>query len=175
MALHIEIYAGDDYPAHLAALIPEWRAQCFPGKQQRFIWAPTEWIQWAFEGQMPVSILQMLARTVRVGKTEVRVGGIAGVMTPPAYQRHGYASANMRHAADFLREELGVPFGLLGCEEHNVPFYARLGWQPSTAEFIFDQPDASGLRYPWRDVPMILPFTDAPWPDGDIDMCGLPW
>ena len=175
MSIRIERYPADDYPAELAALIPGWRAQCFPGLDHSFVWTPTEWIQWAFEDDTPVSVLHVLTRTVRVGEVSIPVGGIAGVMTPPAMQGKGYASANMRHAADFLREEVGVTFGLLGCMEHNVPFYARLGWQPSAAEFIFDQPDASGLRFPWRDVPMILPLTDDPWPEGDIDLCGLPW
>ncbi len=175
MSITVIRWPTDDCPAHLTTLLPDWHAQCFSVKHHDIVWTPTEWIQWAFMDETPVSVLKILTRTVRAGGNTLLVGGIAGVMTPPALQGRGYASANMQHAADFLRDQLGMPFGLLGCEALNVPFYTRLGWQASEAEFIFDQPDASGLRFPWRDVPMILPLTGAVWPDGDIDLRGLPW
>jgi GNAT superfamily N-acetyltransferase len=173
----VQVWPIHDCPEHLQALLPAWRTACFPPRPVAITWRPGDYIQWVFAAGEPVSVLTIIDHTVRVGGEAVHVGGIAGVMTPPPQQGRGYASASLRHAAEFLRDTLGVPFGLLGCEPHNVPFYARLGWEPLAAEFTFEQPDGrAGLRFSWRDVALILPLAGIPWPDGDlIDFNGLPW
>lgn len=107
----------------------------------------------------------------------MRVGGIAGVMTPPKHRGHGYASALMRHAAEFCCDQLSVPFGLLGCEPHNVGFYARFGWQEVAAEFVYTQPNHDVIMcFPWDDRPLVLPLGGDAWPESNlIDFNGLPW
>jgi GNAT superfamily N-acetyltransferase len=177
MAIHTTLYASDKVPAALSALLPDWRALCFPDAATGIVWAEADWQQWVFDEGTPVSTLKIIARTVIVAGTPVSVGGIANVMTPPALQGHGYASAAMRAAADFLRDGLGVPFGLLGCHPHRVSFYARLGWREIPAQFSYAQPDGrTNLRFPWQDVVMILPLANQPWPPGDpVDFNGLPW
>jgi GNAT superfamily N-acetyltransferase len=177
MTITVRIWPLDDCPANLQALLPTWRDACFPDPLPGIIWRTADSIQWVFAGGEPVSVLKIIDHTIRVDGQPVHVGGVAGVMTPPAQQGKGYGSASMRAAADFIRAECRASFGLLGCLPLTVPFYARLGWQTRDAEFTFTQPDGrSGLRFPWHDVPMILPLGDARWPAGDeIDFNGLPW
>jgi len=67
---------------------------------------------------------------------------------------------------------LGVEFGLLVCEEDVVPFYERLGWQVVEGPLTFDQP---GGQATWPAVVMVLPCGGKAWPEGMIDLCGLPW
>ena len=52
-----------------------------------------------------VSTLEILEREVAVGRSRLVVAGIAGVMTGPTFQGHGYSSAAMRRAATFLTDE----------------------------------------------------------------------
>ena len=177
MTLRVALYPHAEQPSELSSLLPGWHALCFPDAPTGIVWAEADWQQWVFEDETPVSTLKIIARTVRVGGQAVPVGGIAGVMTPPATRGKGYGSIAMRAAAGYLRDEMNVPFGLLGCHPHRTSFYERLGWRQVEAQFSYSQPDGRrDLRFPWQDVVMILPLGDVPWPPGDpVDFNGLPW
>jgi ribosomal protein S18 acetylase RimI-like enzyme len=54
--------------------------------------------------------------------------GVSSVMTYPAFRGEGHSSALLRRAASHI-EASGMDFGMLFCDEHNVSFYERLGWQ----------------------------------------------
>ena len=71
-----------------------------------------------------------------------------------------------------IRDELQVAFGLLICDECMIPFYSRLGWQVVEGPLMFDQP---GGKVVFDDVTMVLPCAGENWPEGTIDLCGLPW
>jgi GNAT superfamily N-acetyltransferase len=99
----------------------------------------------------------------------VRLCGIGGVMTLPAAQRKGHASAAMRRAAAAME---GVDFGLLFCEPHNVRFYGGLGWGVFEGTVHCDQP-AGRTKFDMMPA-MVLPLRVTP-AGGEIDLCGLPW
>jgi hypothetical protein len=122
-----------------------------------------------------------------VGGTEMRLGGIGGVVTLKEWRNRGIASAAMQKAAEFLHDQLAVPFGLLVCDPALAPFYQKLSWQVVAGPLVFDQPAAfqPGLDQVISGGPthkatlegaiMVLPCREAVWPAGLIDLCGLPW
>ena len=70
--------------------------------------------------------LRVWDRTVRVGETAVRMGGIGGVGTHPDHRRRGHASALLRDAIDWMRGR-GYPTSVLFTEVA-TEFYRRHGW-----------------------------------------------
>ena len=73
-----------------------------------------------------VATLRIWDRTLRIGSTPVRMGGIGGVCTHPDHRGRGYASAMMADAVSWMRLE-GYLASVLFSE---IPtrFYRRLGW-----------------------------------------------
>jgi hypothetical protein len=71
-----------------------------------------------------------------------------------------------------VRDDLLANFGLLLCREEVQPFYQNLGWQVVNGPLVFEQP---GVRLMWPLSVMILPCRGTEWPDGVIDLRGLPW
>ena len=73
-----------------------------------------------------VATLRVWDRTVRVGETAVRMGGIGGVGTHPDHRRRGHASAMLRDAIDWMRGR-GYLTSVLFTEVA-TEFYRRHGW-----------------------------------------------
>jgi aminoglycoside 2'-N-acetyltransferase I len=102
----------------------------------------------------------------------VRIGGIGGVMTHPAYRTRGFASAALRRAEQSFRAH-GVDFTLLFCEPKNFAFYSGLGWQVFSSIVIVEQPSGRG---PFTIMTAMVRATSKAAPTGGtIDLCGLPW
>jgi len=139
---------------------------------QGFTWAGGDWQLMGSREDMIATSLGVVERNATVGGSPVRLGGIGGVATHPEWQRHGYGAALMHEANDFLRNELKVDFGLLVCSEKRSHFYVGLGWQIVKGPLMVDQPSG---KVELKAVTMILPCTQENWPDGVIDLCGLPW
>jgi GNAT superfamily N-acetyltransferase len=100
------------------------------------------------------------------------VGGVGGVITIPAAQKRGHATALMQFIAAYLRDDLCVPFGLLFCREALMPFYARLGWQLVQEQVVIEQPGGDVLS----PVPvMVLACSAAAWPEGSVRLASEPW
>jgi GNAT superfamily N-acetyltransferase len=135
-------------------------------------WSLTDWNVLAYVGDVLVSNVEILTRVITVAGDALRIGGIGGVATLPAYRRRGYASQAMHRAADFMRDNLGLEFALLVCGPERQPLYASLGWQTVSGPMFFDQP---GGKQQFNDVVMIRTLTGKPWPAGPIDLMGLPW
>ena len=93
----------------------------------------------------PVSHVAVLKHHARANGRHVLIGGIAGVVTIPAFQRGGHAARLVRHATTFLRDEWKVDFALLFCIDRVRHYYERLGWQKVTCEVLIDQPDGKIL------------------------------
>jgi predicted acetyltransferase len=62
-----------------------------------------------------VGRLGIVSRLVSAGEQVLRVGGIAGVVALPELRGRGVASALLRQAAIFMREEVCVPSGCEKC------------------------------------------------------------
>jgi predicted acetyltransferase len=119
------------------------------------------------------SMIEILERTVTVDGQPVRVGGVGGVGTHPEHRLRGHSTAALRVAADFMRDTLRAPFGLLMTGEEEIPFYGRLGWQPIANPVTLDQP---GGRIVVSDaVHMAMTLGPDPWPSGPVHLGGLPW
>ena len=73
-----------------------------------------------------VATLRVWDRTVRVGGTAVKMGGIGGVGTHPDHRRRGHASAMLRDAVDWMRSR-GYLTSVLFTEVA-TEFYRRHGW-----------------------------------------------
>jgi aminoglycoside 2'-N-acetyltransferase I len=116
--------------------------------------------------------LAILDRQVSVGGAMVRVGGIGGVATKPGFRHRGVASAMLARAAEFIKSDLRVEFGLLLCRHGVSPVYAKMGWAIVPGPTTFARAGVTA-RYP-NDT-MILPLAQKSWPSGPINMLGLPW
>jgi predicted acetyltransferase len=137
-----------------------------------YTWSQGEWqLTGRVDGKI-VSIVGILIREVQCAGQPVLLGGIGGVGTLPEYRMRGLAGALLHAAADFMRDPLGVDFGLLFCAETMVPYYSKFGWQLVPGPAIFDQPKG---KVTWPEPVMILPVLKQDWPPGTIDLCGLPW
>lgn len=158
--------------ACLTRQLKEWSIEIFGRAELEYAWAPPDWRLLTWRDRQLVSHVAVVDRSVNAGGEPIRVAGISGVMTPAQYRGQGLASGLMQRAATFMRDELNTEFGLLLCGAALIPFYEALGWQRITAPVTFDQPGGSTR---WRGETMILPCTDRSWPEGPVDLCGLPW
>jgi GNAT superfamily N-acetyltransferase len=111
------------------------------------------------------SLVALTDRTISVGGQPVRVGGIGAVSTREDRRERGYASLAMREAARFMFDNLGVPFGMLFCDPHRIPFYESLGWQVIRTPI----PAHNEAHF------LILAPDKSPWPIGDVDLLGPSW
>ena len=135
-------------------------------------WSGFDWRVLARVGGRVVGHVGIIERVVTVDGQPARLGGIGSVATLPERRGHGFASAALEEAAVFIRDELGVEFGLLVCTEDIVPFYRKLDWEVVEGPTVFDQP---GSKVTFPDVTMVLSCTGRRWPRGTINLCGLPW
>ncbi len=135
-------------------------------------WADPDWAVMVWEDEELVSNVHIIERMVKVGSQTVRVGGIGNISTKVEWRKRGYASAALKVAQDFLVEPLKVDFGLMTATEAVKPMYENLGWR-MVADFLWmEQPDGKKtFDYPV----LVLPVAAQDWPEGEIDVCGLPW
>jgi len=102
----------------------------------------------------------------------VQVGGIGGVATAGRQRGLGFASAGMKAAVSSLARDHDVDFGLLFCEDHNIPFYRGLGWRAFNGPIYAEQPE--GRIHHNAVAPFVYDLKLAPR-HGVIDLRGLPW
>ncbi len=135
-------------------------------------WAAQEWMALGRLDGALVSQLCLLKREIIVGGERVWVAGIGGVATHPHWQRQGLASQLLRATAGFIRSKMDVPFGLLVCANETRPFYEKVGWHHVADDLVFTQ---DGARRTLETCTMVMNFAEKPFPQGIIDLCGLPW
>lgn len=136
------------------------------------LWSEVNWYILVKVQEVIRSQLGIIERTGLVNGKPIRLGGIGGVATTPAWQRRGLSSQAMVKAQKYIKDTLRVDFGLLICGDHRVSFYQKFGWQVVEGPLFFDQPDG---RRKNDGVTMILPCSEANWSEGEIDLCGLPF
>jgi hypothetical protein len=150
----------------------EWGHDIFGVQDKRFSWRPKEWHFFVEEEGRVVNHVGVLQATVQAGGRDITVGGIGGVVSVPEASGRGHAHAAMARAAEFMRDELHLDFGMLFCLPRLTQFYARQGWQLLEDEVQFDQPSGTVVS-PFRS--MVLPLGNREWPGGKINVGGLPW
>ena len=149
-----------------------WGKDIFGLEDADYRWRSKELFIITEEGGRALSHVGLVKTRVRVGGREVTVGGVGGVVTRPEAQGRRLVHAAMREAAAYMCEELGVEFGMLFCLPRLTPFYERQGWQLVSAEVEIEQP-AGPVVWPYH--VMVLPCGGRVWPDGRIEVGGLPW
>ncbi len=171
MEIRFEVRRADDLPPSITALINEWFDIEFGIMLDQL--APASWRVLAWAGEILVCHVGIVAQASTVDGQPVSLGGISGVITEPEWRGRGLASEAMRRAGDHMRRATTADFGLLLCIRDRVSLYAGLGWQETTAPMFFT--DWRG-EYVQTDLAiMVLPLRNRPWPEGRIELSGLPW
>jgi predicted acetyltransferase len=135
-------------------------------------WATADWTVMVWEDEDLVTNVHIIERTARVGEQSVKLGGIGNVATKVEWRKRGYARSALKTALDFLFNPLQVDFGMMIATEQMVPRYEKLGWKVVAGSMRIEQPDGkTNLNFPV----MVLPVCRQEWPEGEIDLCGLPW
>jgi aminoglycoside 2'-N-acetyltransferase I len=170
--MKIEIKRAGELTEGERAYIGDWLRQQFSEESHDYTWSDVDWhVLLRVNGQL-VSHVEIVERTGTVDGRPVKLGGIGGVVTLPEWRRRGLATAVLERAAAFMRDELKVAFGLLICSQDMMPFYRKLSWQVVEGPLVFDQP---GGKVTLTGVAMVLSCVGKKWPQGMIDLCGLPW
>ncbi len=135
-------------------------------------WADPDWAVMVWEGEELVSNVHIIERVIRAGRKKIRVGGIGNISTKVEWRKRGYASAALKTAMDFLADPLKVEFGLMTATVTVKPIYEKMGWKMVADSLLMEQPDGrKTFDYPV----LVLPVAAQDWPEGEIDVCGLPW
>lgn len=135
-------------------------------------WASPDWAVMVWEDDELVSNVHIIQRTIKVGSEEVRLGGIGNIATKLEWRKRGYATQALKVATDYLTDPLKVDFGLMIAIEQMIRHYEKKGWRVVAQSMLMEQPSGKmALSYPV----MILPVGKQDWPEGVIDLCGLPW
>lgn len=141
----------------------------------RITWAPTEIsvIVRSEDGKSILAHAGALARDGLLDGNPVRIGGVGGVKTHPDVRGQHLGRQVVARATELLRDELGVDFGLLVCEDRLLPYYQQLGWQAFAGELWIDQPQGR-VRFEFNKV-MVTPGRLPAPGSGVIDLLGFPW
>jgi predicted acetyltransferase len=135
-------------------------------------WASPDWAVMVWEDEEMVTNVHIIERTALVGGQPVKIGGIGNIATKTEWRKRGYATSALKVAMDFLRDPLQVDFGLMIATEQVIPSYEKYGWKVIAQSMLIDQPDG---RRAFSIPILILPVCKETWPEGAIDLCGLPW
>jgi len=135
-------------------------------------WATADWTVMGWEDEELVTNIHIIERTCMVGEQPVKLGGIGNVATKVEWRKRGYATKALKLAVDFLHYPLKVDFGLMIATEKMIHGYEKRGWNVVAQSMLIEQPpEKKTFRIPI----MTLPVLKQDWPEGGIDLCGLPW
>lgn len=162
---------GDAVRALALAVYPPDQAADWPGR--RLEWARPEWCVRVQAGGTLVSYVGIWVRDAALDGRPVRVGGIGGVKTHPAFRGRGLATLGMERAARFLAGSPDVAFALLVCEPRLVPYYGRRGWREFSGRLVVRQHGAAA-DFTFNRVMTLAIRRPAP-AAGTLDLMGPPW
>ena len=166
---------SENSPADQGELIRTWAQQIFGNTPhaREFKWEKGgSYRVMVYERQSPVSFLRIVERAGLLDDQQVRIGGVAEVMTIPEHRGKGYAGLALQEAKRVILERLQSQFGLLFCDAELALFYARHGWRTVDCPVKVEQPSGSVI---WPHCTMVLTRADQELTPKSIDLCGLPW
>jgi GNAT superfamily N-acetyltransferase len=157
--------SGAVYPPDVAA--------AWPGRSIE--WAARHWsvMVWDDDQTLVLAHAGVLDRNARLNQANVKIGGIGGVMTHPAFRKQGIATAAIDRCIDFFRGQGDVDFALLVCDSNLIPFYDRLGWQQFLGRLLVNQRGQT-TEFTFN-LPMIYRIRCQSEFGGIIDLQGPPW
>ena len=135
-------------------------------------WAAPEWYVLARSGSALTGRLGIISRTVLVQGQSIRIGGVSGVIVKKELRRSGLGRALMAEAVKVMDEKLNVAFGLLLCRSEVSEFYSSLGWRVNEFSTSFEQPEGIMI---FPRLTMTYGCKGYVWPQGTVDLNGLPW
>jgi GNAT superfamily N-acetyltransferase len=149
----------------------EWGDDIFGAESYNLRWRPKEVHLILDVNGEPASHVGLVKHEVAVAGRPVLVGGVGGVVTVPAWQKHGYARELMSHAVNFFAE-WKVDAGLLFCMPHRVQFYESQGWSLVSDPVMIEQPEGEMVS---PLLVMIIPVAGYRWPYGEVKLKSFPW
>lgn len=141
-------------------------------------WARKEARLWLADGTgRPVAHLAVERRLVDVGGAELLVAGIGEVAVSPDLHGQGLGAALMAEFRPRLRAEFAADFGFVQCGEQVRDFYRRSGWTPvpNVVRHLDPEDERTVREGVWSALVMAGGRTLTEWPDGLVDLRGLPW
>ena len=170
MKLTVEIKPDEDLPSERKAALDRMFESEF-GHHSLIYDLPSWHTMGILDGNL-VGRVGILKRTISLGKELIQLGGVCGVVTAPEFRGRGIGGALVDESVAFIMNSLSLPFALLTCRSELEAFYQRLGWKTVKGPTVFAQPD--GVRT-CKGLTMITELGSRAWPEGPIDLRGLPW
>jgi nodulation protein A len=175
-----ETALSDQDHAALAKLLRAAFAQSqdeFAGNRS-WAWARKEARLWlADDTGRPVAHLAVERRLVGIGDDEYLLAGIGEVAVSPDMQGHGLGATLIGELRTRLRTEFTADFGFLLCGDRVEGFYRRAGFtRVANPVRYLDTQDERTVREDTSPTMVMAgrrPLAD--WPDGLVDLRGLPW
>ena len=143
-----------------------------PSKWSNPTWMIIGFVNNGTPDEQLVCQLGLLKRNIRVGDMMLEVVGVGGVATHPDWQRKGYAKQLLAFTENVLRQDLKCDFALLLCDGIPCLIYRKAGWIDVAKVIIYREDD---VRIPLETNVMVFETSDRTFPEGEIDVCGLPW
>lgn len=151
-----------------------WGDDIFKTRALALEWRPKEWHLIIRDEQSAISKVSVLRHEILVAGQPIEVAGVGGVVTVPRAQHRGLARLLMSRAARFIRDELGLEFGVLFCLEFMAAFYRSLGWIELHDDVVIEQSDGRHVL-PAELRLMHLDLTQRPWSAGAVELRSAPW
>ena len=170
MKPEIKINTASDLSSEHRKELEEWFQEEF--SYIGYQWSPPSWYVTAWIDHNLVGRAGIIERDVLVGQRSIHVGGISGVITHENWRRCGIASSVVDKAVTFIKDELDAQFCFLLSREKVASLYIGRGWKLVEGPTTFEQPSGP-TTYP--QLTMVLPCGEEEWPEGLINLCGLPW
>jgi len=168
--LEIVIKTVNDLAPDDSGFIARGRELLFAGDSMVYA-LPERYLLGYAQGE-PVTQMGILQRTITVDDEPLLIAGLGYLLTLPEHRGQGYATELMAGAVTFVRDTLDLSYCLLTCKLRLESLYAGMGWRALDAPNVFTQP--TGNRR-CGGLIMVFECGPEPWPEGDIDLRGLPW
>ena len=135
-------------------------------------WSTPEWYLIAKCEDKIIGRIGILRRAITVGREVFEVGGISGVIVSSEWRNKSISKLTMNEVATFIKDNLKLDFGLLLCRDEVVPVYEQCNWYIVKNNTVFSQ--STGEKIYSKNT-MVIECRDKKWPEGSINLNGLPW
>jgi predicted N-acetyltransferase YhbS len=148
---------------------------------QSYTWLPSheerdvDFVIARLNGEM-IGRSAVVTREVRVGGQILTIMGIAGLIVRDDQRLQGLGKELMAATMNFVQKS-PVPFCVLMCNLDLEKFYSPYGFKTIPGQnAVFSQPDGKIHEYkPHHGVTMVFQKPGRVWPEGLLDLQGLPF
>lgn len=142
-------------------------------KEEEIEWVPSSnWHVFVWKEDFLVGHVEFSERTIQAGNDKMEVACIGGVCTDPNHRKKGYARAAIHAVHEFINKDIKVSHCALLTGVHLIPFYQQFNYSVVDAPCVMQQ--KRGI-VPFEDIFMVCGMNNTLWPNGNVDLCGLPW